>query len=128
MRLNGNLYRILSMTEGEGSCTFCIELNPEHWIKECHFPGNPVVPGVFLLQMTTELLEEKMGYKLFINGIKNVKFINLMSPESNPEISIKLSGITPVEGMMKVQAVFSDSSDPGRLFAKMSLTLQDKRI
>jgi len=128
MRLNGDLYNVISMTDGDGSCTFCIGLNPEHWIKECHFPGNPIVPGVFLLQMTTELLQEKIGYPLYINGIKNVKFLNIMSPRVNPEVCVKLSGLTPVDGVVKVQAQFSDSSDPTRLFARMSLTFQDKRI
>ena len=128
MNLNGSLYRVISRTGADGSCTFIIGFNQEHWIKDCHFPGSPIVPGVFLLQMVTELLQGEVGYPLYINGIKNVKFINIISPRVNPEVCVKLSGMAPLDGMVKVQAVFSDCADPTRLFAKMSLTLQDKRI
>lgn len=128
MNLNGDLYSVISRTEADGSRSFRIGLNPDHWIKECHFPGNPIVPGVFLLQMVTELLQGEMGYKLSISEIKNVKFLNVISPQVNREVGVKLSGITPVEGGVKVQAVFSDCADPTRLFAKMSLTLKDKMI
>jgi len=128
MRLNGDLYRVKSMTDGEGCCTFCIELNPGHWIKESHFPGNPIVPGVFLLQMVTELASQKFGYPLYIRSIRNVKFISIMSPLANPDVTVKLSGLTPTDSGMKVQALFSDTADPSLLFAKMSMTLEDKII
>lgn len=128
MKLNGDLYRVISMTQGEGTFTFCIGLNQEHWIRECHFPGNPIIPGVFLLQTVAELLGELMGCKLYIKEIKNVKFINIMSPQANPEVCVKLSGINPVDGGMKVQAVLSDCANPARLFARMSMTLQENRI
>ena len=76
MRLNGDFYSIESRMEGlpQGQSGFNVILNPDHLIYKAHFPGQPVTPGVCILQMIQELLSEEMGIPLFINKIKNAKF------------------------------------------------------
>ena len=79
MRLNGDFFRIESRMEGlpQGQSGFNIILNPDHLIYKAHFPGQPVTPGVCILQMIQEILSEQEGMPLFIRKIKNVKFTNM---------------------------------------------------
>ena len=58
MKLLNDLYSIISRTDGEGRCDFTIELNPQHFIYKAHFPGEPITPGVCIMQIAKELLEE----------------------------------------------------------------------
>ena len=38
-----------------------IKLHPEHVIYDAHFPGQPITPGVCLVQMIGEILQENMA-------------------------------------------------------------------
>ena len=72
MRLNGDFYRIESRLEDRtlGQSGFNVILNPDHLIYKAHFPGQPVTPGVCILQMIRELLSVEMDIPLFIKKIK----------------------------------------------------------
>ena len=43
--------------QGEGKYICRITLNPAHPIFAGHFPGNPITPGVCMLQIIKELTE-----------------------------------------------------------------------
>ena len=36
-----------------------IRLNPDHEIYRAHFPGNPITPGVCIVQIISEVLGEQ---------------------------------------------------------------------
>ena len=38
-----------------------IKLNKDHDIYNGHFPNNPITPGVIIIQIIKEILEEKVG-------------------------------------------------------------------
>ena len=46
--------------------SFRLRLNPEHFIYQAHFPGEPVTPGVCILQIGKELLAELLQESLEI--------------------------------------------------------------
>lgn len=50
----------------------------QHPALEGHFPGNPVVPGVVILQQVVEAAENE-GYN--ITGIASAKFLAPLLPE-----------------------------------------------
>jgi 3-hydroxyacyl-[acyl-carrier-protein] dehydratase len=63
-----------------------VVLNPSHNIYKAHFPGNPVTPGVCLLQMALELLNLKFERKLRLVQAKNIKYLKVINPLENPKI------------------------------------------
>ena len=65
-----------------------ILLNKDHEIFKGHFPGNPVTPGVCMMQIVKELAEEFLGRKLFLKSASNVKFMAIINPFETPELSL----------------------------------------
>ena len=127
MKLNGELFRIESRMEGlpQGQSGFNVILNPDHLIYKAHFPGQPVTPGVCILQMLQELLSVQYDKQLFIKNIKNAKFISMMSPVTDSRVSVLFSSVTQ-EGGLKAQGVVTRRDNNDDLFLKFSLFLVDK--
>ena len=55
--LKDSLYRILNISGENNAIEAIIELDEHHDIFKGHFPGQPVLPGVCMLQITKEILE-----------------------------------------------------------------------
>ena len=125
MRLNGDFFRIESRLEGlpQGQSGFNVILNPDHLIYRAHFPGQPVTPGVCILQMIQELLSEQVGTRLYISKIKNTKFISMISPVSDGRISVVFNSVTEDEGGIKAQGVVARPDNQAELFLKFSVFL-----
>ena len=65
-----NFYTILSSESSDSTIwTIQIELNPKHPIYQGHFPGHPVVPGVCLLQLIKECVEDIRQQKLQVTQV-----------------------------------------------------------
>lgn len=130
MRLNGDLFRIESRMEGlpQGQSGFNIILNPDHLIYKAHFPGQPVTPGVCILQILQELLSVEMGKQLFIKNIKNAKFISVMSPVADSRVSVLFTSVTAEEGGVKALGVVSRRDNLSDLFLKFSIFLTDESL
>lgn len=65
-----------------------IALNAKHAIFKGHFPNNPVMPGVCMMQVIKELVEKVTEEKLFMQQISNVKFLSLINPEKSDELVV----------------------------------------
>lgn len=68
-----------------------IRLNENHDVFKGHFPGNPVTPGVCMIQTIKELAQNHVKCSLFLKSISNVKFTALINPNINPELILELS-------------------------------------
>ncbi|MGH8461998.1 MAG: hydroxymyristoyl-ACP dehydratase [Stenotrophobium sp.] len=55
-----------------------------HPALDGHFPGNPIVPGVLLLEAVADALREWRG--IAASGFPNVKFISPLRPGERMEI------------------------------------------
>ena len=94
MRLQNYYYRILgSESDGGLQAGFRLLLLPGCDVYDGHFPGNPVCPGVFNLQMIKECVESMTGSKLKIDSIRQCRLTSLATPSECPELQldIKLS-------------------------------------
>ena len=96
---------------------------PDHLIYKAHFPGMPVTPGVCILQIIQELLSEQQGMPLFINGIKNAKFIKMISPVTDGTVSVFFTSCTEEDGGIKAQGTVSKRDDMSDVFLKFSVFL-----
>ena len=81
--LQNDFFNILEFKQEADSIEASLELNPSHKIFEGHFPDQPVVPGVCMMQMQKELLEKAMGRKTNLRKADHAKFLSMIDPGVN---------------------------------------------
>lgn len=91
MILLNKFYTVLEQTHEESNLQALIRINPEHEIFKGHFPGQPVVPGVCMVQIVKELLEQFSGKKLLFSKGSQLKFLQLLIPENAGHIQVSIS-------------------------------------
>lgn len=92
MLLKNSLYTIeksekLTSSDEMVGGIFLLRLNPDHVIYQAHFPGEPITPGVCIVQMGKELMEELLDKSLEVARVKNVKFLSVISPKDTTSIT-----------------------------------------
>lgn len=99
-----NLYKIQSFNYNEGQLKSEIFINKDHEIFKGHFPGNPVMPGVCMIQIIKELTEKALNKKLFMEKSTNIKFMALINPEENNILVLNLD-IKSEDDIFKVKNI-----------------------
>ncbi len=116
MELINNLYEIKEQNGDE----FKLKLNSENVIYKAHFPERAVTPGVCVIQIAEELLEVYVGLNLTLEEVKNAKFLVVIDPHVNPEISYSITKISKDEQSQSLKVFFVISAED-TIFAKLSL-------
>ena len=122
MKLKNSLYKIVDKSEqGKGTC-YDIVLDSNHTIYQAHFPGEPITPGVCLIQIAQELIDDHLQQKYTLRGIKNVKFLSVISPRQHPHVRYLLEKVEFLEDTNECKVV-AQVLDPGSTssLAKLSL-------
>lgn len=103
MLLN-DFYKLQSL-DNTGGETFTahISLNPAHNIFKGHFPGNPVTPGVCMMQIIKEITQQVVNSPLTLQSASNVKFTALINPEVNPDLKLNMEVHETEDGLIKVK-------------------------
>jgi 3-hydroxyacyl-[acyl-carrier-protein] dehydratase len=126
MKLLNDMFTLIDTADGvDGGFVCRVMLNPAHFIYRLHFPGNPITPGVCLVQMTTEILEEQMQRQLFLARIANIKVLNTLTPNREEPVSFDFHKLSTAPDECKVQLVISDAI---QIYAKLSLTYSYERL
>ncbi|HLS70019.1 MAG TPA: hypothetical protein VK027_00005 [Chitinophagaceae bacterium] len=117
-----NLFFIEDWKTKEDDILSNIRIDKRHEVFQGHFPGQPVLPGVTMIQLSKELMEKHLGFSLKLNKSKQVKFLHVINPEENDKIKAEIkfldsekeqeyivnASLFSVEGnpVFKMQAVF----------------------
>lgn len=102
-----DFYKVNSLEKvSDQSYQVDLTLNARHEVFKGHFPGNPVTPGVGMMQIIKELTEEITGKKLFLTNASNVKFMALINPEATPDLKLELD-MTLTDNEVKVKNITS---------------------
>jgi len=96
------LYKITSFSSNDTDVLVTIHINKEHEIFKGHFPNNPVMPGVCMIQIIKELVQQVLNVELFMEKSSNIKFMALINPEVNPILDFELK-IIKEDGLIKVK-------------------------
>lgn len=100
------LYTVRSLEQIDQDVKASVTLNAAHDVFKGHFPDSPVMPGVCMIQMIKELIEQTLDKKLFLNVVSNVKFMAIINPIVNKTIDLTLN-ISEMDGIIKVKNVTS---------------------
>ena len=88
-----------------------VRLNPGHAIFAGHFPGQPVVPGVCMLQIIKELLESAVQQTLQLVKASNIKFLTVLTPGAHELVSVQLKFDSSEDGILVSEGTISSGTD-----------------
>lgn len=114
-----NLYNIIREEENKT----VIQLDKDNVIFKVHFEGNPILPGACMTEICRELIERKSNKKLNIKNIKNIKFLQLVSPREHCEILFDIN-ISELENSLQAKINICDAQEQ-LIFAKINMILED---
>ncbi len=97
-----DLYTIKTFENNGSEVIATIHLNKDHEIFKGHFPGNPVMPGVCMIQIIKELTEKATEENLFLSMCSNIKFMAIINPYKNDELKLNID-ISQVDNEVKVK-------------------------
>ena len=107
--LRGNFFNLDAVNNVAGKLTGTIQFNTTHSIFEGHFPGQPVVPGVCMMQMVKEILREELGISARLEAADHVKFLTVIDPKETGSVHLELSYSDIENGKVKVSATLLNS-------------------
>lgn len=109
--LTGKLFNILKVVKADES-EYCISFNcnPDHKIFEGHFPGEPILPGVCMVQFVRESLENMINKKLKLKSSKTVKFVNIIDPRKHEELVLEIKANYSESGFIEAKAAIKNEN------------------
>ena len=116
MKLINDFFEVIASTPAEGELRCKVNFNPEHFFYKAHFPGNPVTPGVCLVQMAAEILGEQYHKQFMLSQLKNIKFKKIVEPGDEP--TFVFTKLVFDETQLSVQVSIEDEETQ---YVKMSL-------
>ncbi len=95
---------IETLPTGENTWTVHIRLNAEHPLYKGHFPEQPVVPGVCMLQLIKESVEQILRQRVQYAQVSSCKFLLPIVPVQFPELTLALELKELPEQGIQIQA------------------------
>ncbi len=129
MKLKNNLYKIISKEEVNSIFNYTVELNPSCMIYEAHFPGEPITPGVCIVQIGKEVIEDllleqsSVSRRLEIIKAKKIKFLSVISPNETPILTYQVRKLGFSDDNMTIETQIVVNSDD-KSMAKISLVMK----
>lgn len=120
--LKETFFMIRERIRTEKGWTYRIALNASHPVYQAHFPQNPVTPGVCIVQLIKEIVEDSCSTSFFIRLLKNVKFLHVLNPLEHEEVTVDFTYRIDEDGRYSVTAVLCDEQ---LVFSKVILYLTE---
>ena len=120
MILKNSLYTIADKRMEGSGIFYQILLDKNHFIYKAHFPNEPITPGVCIIQIAKELLEDYLHEEYEISHVKNIKFLSVLSPLSTPSVAYTFDKITVLPDSNECKTQIQVQQDDV-LFAKLSI-------
>jgi 3-hydroxyacyl-[acyl-carrier-protein] dehydratase len=102
--LKDHLYSIENLELGENIVNAHIRLNPDHPIFKGHFPDVPVLPGVSMMQMVKEIMEEALKRSFLLRSASQMKFLQMLNPKEVAQVDFTIDFQELEEGAIKLKA------------------------
>ena len=108
--LQGDFFTTNQQQVTENTIDSQISLNVEHPIYVGHFPQQPVVPGVCMMQLLAELSTSALGKKVYLKNARQAKFLIPIVPQKNPLLDVKIKYSKNEDGSLKISATIQDNT------------------
>ena len=109
--LKDSLYTIQKTSAEHNSVEVVVNLNEQHEIFKGHFPSQPVLPGVCMLQMTKEMLELSLQKKLRLLKADDIRFSAMVVPAINKQLKFVIQYSHTETQSLKINAQIINETD-----------------
>jgi 3-hydroxyacyl-[acyl-carrier-protein] dehydratase len=110
MILAGDFYTINNFQKVDNAVKAELEFNVAHEIFAGHFPQQPVVPGVCMMQAVKELTEKALDTNLDLVSASDMKFLAVINPVLNNIVTAELKYTEDESGKINVVASLAKDS------------------
>lgn len=87
--LQNTLFTIKNISHEEENIYIAeVQLDPDHEIFKGHFPEQPILPGVCLIEIVREILSEITHSSILLNQAQNIKFLKIVNPVENGTLKL----------------------------------------
>jgi 3-hydroxyacyl-[acyl-carrier-protein] dehydratase len=105
------------LLQADGTSLFEFNFSADDLTFAGHFPGRPILPGVFQLEIVRMAAEWIQNCPLAVREIAKAKFQRPILPGETLELNLKLSEL---DGIVSARAKFSCGGQPaGEAFLKL---------
>lgn len=105
-----DFYTANNIIKGDNIISADIIFNPAHDIFKGHFPQQPVVPGVCMVQIVKQVLEQSTNRLTRLKNASNIKFLSMIVPVENEIIKLKIN-YKNINNELDVSADLSNSQN-----------------
>jgi 3-hydroxyacyl-[acyl-carrier-protein] dehydratase len=91
MILLNRFYSISNHTITSELITADVSIDPNHFIFEGHFPGNPITPGVTQLEIIKDLIAISLEKKVALKKMGNCKFLAVLNPNVFAKVTVQIA-------------------------------------
>lgn len=116
-----DFYTITDIKDNSGSYTIEVRLNADHEVYNGHFPEQPVVPGVCIMQLVKECVEQIKNQELAYSQVQSCKFISVVNPKIDNTLEVVLMLANEEDNSIKLQA---DILQKSQQITKIKATLR----
>lgn len=120
--LQNTLYTIENIhQQGENRFVVTLKIDPQHGIFKGHFPEQPVLPGVCLMEMVREILNEIKGSSFLLSQAQNIKFLKVVDPTTDSTLKFDIEILEKENAIQtNVTSFLSDGSPNFKIKAAYS--------
>lgn len=108
MNVLNDLIRLSCLSKDEEKSIWSFSINKDHKTFEGHFPDQPVLPGVALLESIKVAMENITDQELILSTSRSIKFLNMISPELSG-LELSLTHLSNNDLPFKVKALLADN-------------------
>ena len=114
------LFEISILSKGDHESILAVKVLRDSEVFEGHFPGNPILPGVMMIEAVRASLNLLFPAKFQLKSALNIKFLSVLNPDEFDAVHLGIKHNTVEEGL-KIDAslYFGD-----KVFFKMKAVYQ----
>lgn len=104
MILLNDFFTIEDKTVSDTEINAQIHINTTHHIFNGHFPNQPIVPGVCMMQMIKEITETVLEIQSNLTQAAELKFLAVINPQHNNLVHANIKYAEEENGVIKINA------------------------